>query len=41
MEMMIQKKAVYFYGKVKDLPTMLAAYPPETTLLDFLKLQFN
>jgi hypothetical protein len=41
MEMIVQRKAVYFYGKIKDLPAMLATYPPETTLLEFLQLHLN
>ncbi len=41
MEMIVQRKSVYFCGKIKDLPVMLAAYPPETTLLEFIQLQLK
>lgn len=41
MEMIVQKQAIYFYGKIKDLPGLLTAYPPELTLLEFIRLQLN
>jgi len=39
--MIVQCKAVYFYGQVKDLTGFLAAWPPETTLLELINLYFN
>ena len=41
MEMIVQRNAIYFYGQVKDLSGFLAAYPPETTLLDLINLYLN
>lgn len=41
MEMIIQKDSVFFYGKIKDLPGFLSNYPPELTLLEFIRRQLN
>jgi len=41
MEMIVQKQAIYFYGKIKDLSNILTGYPPELTLLEFIRLQLN
>ena len=41
MEIIVQKQSIYFYGKIKDLPDILKSYPPELTLLEFIRLQLN
>ena len=41
MEMIVQNKTIYFYGKIKDLPNILKSYPPELTLLEFIRLHLN
>lgn len=41
MELIVQNQAIYFYGKIKDLPDMLSDYPPELTLLEFIRMQLN
>lgn len=41
MEMIVQNETIYFYGKIKELPGFLSSYPPELTLLEFIRLQLN
>ncbi len=41
MEMIVQNQSIYFYGKIKDLPGILTGYPPELTLLEFIRLKLN
>lgn len=41
MELLVQKNGIYFIGKVKDLISALANYPPQLTLQDLIRLKLN
>ncbi len=41
MELFVHQTGFYWGGQWQDLVEILSAYPPETTLRDFIKLHFN
>ncbi len=41
MEILINQQSIYFYGQVKDIVNLLAGYPPEITLKEFINLRLN
>jgi hypothetical protein len=41
MQLLVQANQVLYYGKIKDLLSILAGYPPETTLKDYINQRLN
>ena len=41
MELFVHQTGFYFAGQWEDLIDILSAYPPGTTLRDFLELRLN
>ncbi|HOQ09099.1 MAG TPA: hypothetical protein PLG09_03120 [Syntrophomonadaceae bacterium] len=41
MNLIVGKSGFWFIGRMDDLITLLSAYPPETTLADFIRLNLH
>ncbi|MDD4172210.1 MAG: hypothetical protein PHQ94_08220 [Syntrophomonas sp.] len=41
MELLVYQKGFCFSGPWQDLMNILSAYPPETTLQDFVKIRLS
>lgn len=41
MNLIIGRQGFWFRGDMKELLSLLANYPPETTLVDFLRWQLH
>jgi hypothetical protein len=41
MQIIVSKQGITFIGKVKDLPRLLANYPGETTLAEFIRYHLH
>ncbi|HQA08250.1 MAG TPA: hypothetical protein PLM20_08765 [Syntrophomonadaceae bacterium] len=41
MSLVVGKSGFWFTGPIGDLITLLSAYPPETTLAEFIRLNLH
>ncbi|MEA4923918.1 MAG: hypothetical protein VB084_01295 [Syntrophomonadaceae bacterium] len=41
MKFRVNQNGFYFYGPIQELLHILANYPPQTTLLEFVRLNLN